>query len=359
MRSVYNSLKEQEVDKKPLKERDFQGITDIVANDNREEVKTIKFFSDELKKYDPWKLVEWSHSKEGGWCKTYNPNKKNTIGNLLILEEYRARLKQPNDPIGKHLLSSQKIKNKHKLIVALDCPELSDARALVEKLSDKVGFFKVGMELFFQKGGIAFAKKLKDKGNKIFFDAKSLDIPRTVEAAVRSLSDLNADFMSVHSQSISLLKALAVTPPHARATKLVGITLLTSVGQAELRQLGIRQNAQEVVMSLAKLAMTIGKLDGLVASGQEIATLREKYPDAILIAPGIRPEGTTAQDHKRQDHKRMATPKQAIAAGADHIVVGRPITQAKDPIAVVEKIFEEVELGVGEQVNREYSLKTQ
>ena len=246
--------------------------------------------------------------------------------------------KLTNDIVKETLPSCQKEEIKNKLIVALDCPELKDARELVKELGDKVGFFKVGMELFFQKEGIAFAKELKDKGNKIFFDAKSLDIPRTVEAAVHSLRDLNADFMSVHSMSISLLEALAKVP---RATKLVGITLLTSMGQAELRRMGINQSPEKVVMSLADAAMKIGKLDGLVASGQEIATLREKYPEAILIAPGIRPEGTT-----EQDHKRIATPKQAIAAGADHIVVGRPITQAENPVAVVEKIFEEVEQGI-------------
>ena len=246
--------------------------------------------------------------------------------------------KLPDALIEEHLPSRQKEEIKNKLIVALDYPNLSETEALVRRLGDRVGFFKVGMELFFQKEGIAFAQELKEQGSKIFFDAKSFDIPRTVEAAIKSLHSLNVDFISIHSVSISLLKAMARMP---RATKLVGITLLTSMGQAELRQMGIRQSTQEVVMSLAKAAMTIGKLDGLVASGQEIAILREKYPEAILIAPGIRPEGTQGQDHKR-----VSTPKQAIAAGADHIVVGRPITQAKDPVAVVEKIFEEVEQGL-------------
>ena len=223
------------------------------------------------------------------------------------------------------------------LIVALDYPDLDDAEKLVKHLAGKVRFFKIGMQTFFHTQGIAFAKELKEQGNRVFFDAKAFDIPRTVEAAIHSLRKIKADFMSVHSMSISLLKSLAEIP---RSTKLIGITLLTSVGQTELRAMGIKRGTNDVVMSLADMAMQKGKLDGLVASGKEIATLRKKYPEAILIAPGIRPEGMSTHDHKR-----TATPTQAIAAGADHIVVGRPITQAKDPLAQVEKILEQIDKG--------------
>ena len=221
------------------------------------------------------------------------------------------------------------------LIVALDLPSIGEARQLVEKLGESASFFKLGMELLFQEGGVAFANSLASSGKKLFLDTKAFDIPRTVKAALRALDAVDATFVSVHSLSRALLQSLA---ERASSAKVVGITLLTSMDKADLQALGMRQTPEELVLMLAQQAMEVGKLDGLVASGREVGVLRERYPDAVLITPGIRPQGEEVHDQRR-----TTTPREAVAAGADHIVVGRPITQAKDPRRVVEEILTEIE----------------
>ena len=225
------------------------------------------------------------------------------------------------------------------LIVALDVPSIEEARRLVGRLGERATFFKVGMELLFQEGGLAFARGLTGGGKKIFLDAKVFDIPRTVAAALDALDEIDATFVSVHSLSRRLLEGLAERRSNTKSmTKIVGITLLTSMDEEDLRALGLLQSSEEMVLMLAKQAMEVGGLDGLVASGMEVGILRERYPDAVLITPGIRPRGAGVDDQRR-----TTTAREAVVAGADYIVVGRAITRAEDPCRVVEEILAEIE----------------
>ena len=341
LRSVYDYAKERGVQESYINESVFHNIESIKENNNRKEVATLAFITKHLAKFSSSTLVEWSHRDGGAWKKNYwGKYDYSPIPNEDIKNEYSAILRgdmHGGKEIKKIILNSKKEKLKDKLILALDFSSIEKSEEMIGKLEDKINFFKIGMEVFFQRKGIDFAEKLKDEGKKIFFDAKSLDIPRTVEAAVNSISELNFDFMSIHTLSHSLLKNLGENIER-RNTQLIGVTLLTSISATELKFFGIKQTPEDMVLTLAKQAMEVGRLDGLVASGREIGVLREIYPDAILIAPGIRPQGSEADDQRR-----TTTPREAIIAGADHIVVGRPITQAEDPRGVVERIFEEIE----------------
>ena len=345
LRSVYNYTKNKRVEKNSIKESVFCDIESVGENSNSKEVQTLAFFTKYLAGLHPSTLVDWSHWEGGAWKKNYSEDCKHPIPNKDIKNDYPKILcdsmhsVREGEKLKDIFLISKKENFKNKLILALDFPSIEKSRAMVDRLEDEVNFFKVGMEIFFQRGGIDFAKSLKDNGKKVFFDAKSLDIPRTVEAAVNSIAELNFDFMSVHTLSYSLLKHLGENIER-KNTRLIGVTLLTSISAKELEFLGIKQSPEEMVLALARHAIKVGKLDGLVSSGREIKVLRDKYPDAVLITPGIRPRGA-----ERHDQRRTTTPREAIAAGADHIVVGRPITQAEDPCRAVEQILAEIEQG--------------
>ena len=346
LRDVYIYAKDKGVAENSIDKSVFHDIESLGENSNREEVKTLAFITKHLANLQPSTLVRWSHWEGGAWKKNYygEPYSHDPIPNKDIKSDYSAILRgktHKGEEIKNILLNSKKEKNKDnykdKLILALDFSSIEKSQEMIDRLEDKINFFKIGMEVFFQRKGIDFAEKLKDEGKKIFFDAKSLDIPRTVEAAVNSVSELNFDFMSVHTLSHSLLKNLGENIER-RNTQLIGVTLLTSISATELKFFGIKQTPEDMVLTLAKQAMEVGKLDGLVASGREIGVLRERYPDAVLIAPGIRLRGSESDDQRR-----TTTPREAIVAGADYIVVGRPITRAEDPRGVVERIFEEIE----------------
>jgi orotidine-5'-phosphate decarboxylase len=221
----------------------------------------------------------------------------------------------------------------HRLIVALDLSTAQEARALVSALHGEVGIFKLGLELILADG-LPFARGLIESGFQLFLDAKLLDIPNTVERATANVAALGAAFLTVHGTDRKTLDA-AVRGRGRSATKLLAVTVLTSLDLAEQ---GVGATPAELVLRRARLAKAAG-FDGVIASAQEAKAIRAEIGDNFLIiTPGIRPAGTVSADQQR-----IATPAGAIAAGADYLVVGRPITQAPDPARAASEIISEIE----------------
>jgi orotidine-5'-phosphate decarboxylase len=221
-----------------------------------------------------------------------------------------------------------------RLIAALDLPAIADAEAMTERLGDAVSHYKIGLQLL-PVGGMALAAALKSRRCEVFLDFKLHDIPATVEKATRSITGAGADLLTVHAE-----------PPVMRAAhegrkgsdlKLLGVTVLTAYDDAMLAEMGYAMGARELVMRRVGQALDCG-MDGVVASPQEAAEIRARYGDGFLIVtPGVRPAGADMGDQKR-----VATPAEALKAGASHLVVGRPITAAPDPRAAALKIAGEM-----------------
>jgi orotidine-5'-phosphate decarboxylase len=227
------------------------------------------------------------------------------------------------------------ITTKDRLIVALDMPVLDDARRLVNALGDTVNFYKVGLELLFA-GGLDFARELKRQHKRVFLDVKLLDIGNTVERAVANIAELRFDFLTVHGHDLKTLRA-AVAGRKTNQLKLLAVTVLTNLAQDDLKQQGSNMTAIDLVLHRARLAHESG-FDGVIASGQEAARIRETIgPGFLIVTPGIRLLGQTTDDQER-----VTTPDNAIAAGADYVVVGRPITQADDPKLVAETFIDHI-----------------
>lgn len=231
---------------------------------------------------------------------------------------------------------------RERVMVALDCGP-SEARELADKLEGHATWLKVGITLIYD-GGLPLVKELQARGFKIFVDAKFHDIPHQVKGAVQSAARSGADLVTVHgSGGKAMLEACheAAVLSEAelgRAPYVIAITVLTSMDAAELKRVGVSREIPEQAASLAKLAVDAG-IDGIVCSPQEAKAMRELLgPDALIVTPGVRPAGAALGDQSR-----VATPSAAIAAGASHIVVGRPITQAQDPVAAFESIVAEIE----------------
>lgn len=223
-----------------------------------------------------------------------------------------------------------------RLIVALDVPTPEDAAELIAKIGDNAGVWKIGLELLFA-GGTELARRLSDQGQKVFVDAKLLDIPHTVERATANIAALGASFLTVHGHDIKTMEA-AMKGRGSSDLKLLAVTVLTSLDKPDLEQQGSAMTPAELVLHRAQLRRQAG-FDGVIASGQEAAAIREATGDDFLIVtPGIRPAGADVGDQAR-----IMTPARAIAAGADYLVVGRPITQAEDPGAAARAIVEEIE----------------
>lgn len=218
---------------------------------------------------------------------------------------------------------------KDRLIVALDMPTEVEARALVQSLGDGVTFYKVGLELLFA-GGLGLAHDLKRAGKHVFLDMKLLDIGNTVERAVANASELGLDFLTIHGHDLKTMRA-AVAGRGKSRLKLLAVTVLTNLTDDDLVQQGSRMSPAELVLHRARLAHEAG-CDGVIASGHEAARIRAAVgPGFLIVTPGIRLAGGAADDQER-----IMTPGHAIAAGADYIVVGRPITQASDPIVAAQ-----------------------
>ena len=227
--------------------------------------------------------------------------------------------------------------NKHNpIIVALDVPDAACALALAEQLTPAVGAFKIGKELFVAEGP-DIVRRVRDTGAAVFLDLKFHDIPNTVAKAVASAARLNVQMLTVHaSGGTEMLRAAQAAAEEAENTPLIlGVTVLTSMDETDLAEIGIQKNPAQQVQHLATLATAAG-LKGLVCSPKEITPLRAILPpETQLITPGIRPAGTDTGDQKR-----VLTPAQAIEAGANWLVIGRPICTAKNPRDAAEAILD-------------------
>ncbi len=221
-----------------------------------------------------------------------------------------------------------------KMIVALDLASLAAAEAMVERLADSVSFYKIGMELTYA-GGLPLVRRLVDAGKKVFLDLKLHDIPHTVEMATARVSDLGATFLTVHAYPQTMRAA-----HKGRAgtnTQILAVTVMTSMDDHDLATAGYAHGVVDLVKLRAKQAKDIG-IDGLICSATDIANIREATGSALkIVTPGIRPAGSAVGDQKR-----IMTPAAAILAGADHLVIGRPITDAKDPRSAAEAIVKEI-----------------
>ena len=233
---------------------------------------------------------------------------------------------------------------REKLIVALDFPSAEAAANAAERLHGRVGMFKVGLELFSAEGPV-LARYLAAKEEKVFLDLKFHDIPNTVRAAAGQAAQLGVSILNVHAAGgRKMLEAAreGVEEGARRIGKprplLVAVTVLTSLGDDDLGEIGVVGGAAEAVLRLARLAQEAG-LDGVVASPREVATVRSELGHGfVIITPGIRPAAAATGDQVR-----VATPAAAIQAGADYLVVGRPITAAPDPAAAADTIVAEME----------------
>lgn len=231
----------------------------------------------------------------------------------------------------------------NRLIVALDVPDAVTGQALAARIGDAAGFFKIGLGML-TGGGLALARELKDEhGKRVFLDMKLYDIGATVERAVRGLARFDLDFLTVHGDP-QVVRA-AMEGAAGSRTRILAVTVLTSYDRSDLDASQIRDGAvSEIVLARAEAAFEAGA-DGVIASPNEIGALRrlDGAKGRLVVTPGVRPEGAA-----RGDQKRVATPAQAIAAGADHIVVGRPIHASRDPRAAALAI--QRELGETESV---------
>jgi orotidine-5'-phosphate decarboxylase len=228
-----------------------------------------------------------------------------------------------------------------RLIVALDYDSGQAALELVRRLDGvPVGMFKVGSELF-TTAGPALVLNIAALNRRVFLDLKFHDIPNTVASAVAAASRLGVALLNVHAAGgLAMMRAArqAVAASSGQPTGVIAVTLLTSLAQEDLARLGFSTKPADLVLRLAEMAAEAG-LDGVVASAAEAAELRRRFPPPFLIVvPGIRPSWAT----EAGDQRRVSTPAQAIASGADYIVVGRPITRAPDPREAAQRIIEEI-----------------
>lgn len=230
-----------------------------------------------------------------------------------------------------------------RVIVALDC-SLDEVCNLADKLQGKATWMKVGMTLFYAEGP-SVIRVLKDRGFKVFLDLKFHDIPHQIEGAAYSAACTGADMLTMHAVgSVAMMEAAqrgvqkAAEDCGGDVPATLGITVLTSMNDEALAATGVVRSMADQVVELAKQAKQAG-ISGVVASPQEAKRLRETLgPDAYIVTPGVRPAGAA-----KGDQSRVATPAQAFANGASHIVVGRPITQAEDPAAAFDAIAKELE----------------
>lgn len=232
------------------------------------------------------------------------------------------------------------------LIVALDVPDGARAEALVSRLRGLAGMFKIGKQLFTAEGP-AIVRRIVEGGHEVFLDLKFHDIPQTVAMAGVEAARLGVRIFNLHALGGRAMMARTVEAVGEAAARegfakpiILGVTVLTSHDQASLGEVGIDEPIEDEVIRLARLCASAG-IDGVVASPQEIRPLREgiEKPGFVIVTPGVRPAGSS-----RDDQSRVLTPGEAIRAGADYLVIGRPITGAEDPARAAEKILEEIEL---------------
>lgn len=224
---------------------------------------------------------------------------------------------------------------RERLIVALDLPSVAAADAMVARLGNSVWFYKIGYQLAFA-GGMPFAARLIAAGKQVFLDLKLHDIGNTVTKGVESVAQLGATFLTVHAYP-QTMKA-AVEGKQGSKLRILAVTVLTSYDDADLAAAGYEMNVKELAAARAAQARDTG-VDGLVCSAEEAASLRDIVgPGMVLVTPGIRPAGSATGDQKR-----IMTPARAIEAGANYLVIGRPVLEARDPKGVADAIVAEIE----------------
>src|SRR6201997_383324 len=223
---------------------------------------------------------------------------------------------------------------KDRLIVSLDLPGLDPAEAIIAKLGDSVTFYKIGYQLGYA-GGLTLVRKLTDQGKKVFLDLKLHDIGNTVARGVESIARLGATFLTVHAYP-QTMKA-AVEARAGTSLQILAVTVLTSYDDGDLHAAGYRLSVSDLVEARAQQAQVLG-VDGLVCSPEEAARLRKVVGHQMnIVTPGVRPAGSSTGDQKL-----IMTPAKAIAAGADYLVVGRPVLEAADPKAAADAIATEI-----------------
>jgi orotidine-5'-phosphate decarboxylase len=224
---------------------------------------------------------------------------------------------------------------KERIIVALDVPTKREALELVKKLRNQISFFKIGPQLYIADGP-EIVRAVSSTGSKVWLDLKLHDIPNTVAKAVESASRLGVQMFTIHLSGGSEMIRAAISARRDNIL-LLGVTVLTSSTEETLREIGIASKMDDQVLRLAKLGVEAG-IDGVVASPHEIKTLRREFGDRIkIVVPGVRPSWS-----EQGDQRRMMTPREALEAGADYLVIGRPITAHPNPHEAVAKIFEEL-----------------
>ena len=240
---------------------------------------------------------------------------------------------------------------KNRIIVALDVGDRDTALQLVDELEGHISFFKVGYQLFVAEG-MPFVDELVEREKRVFLDLKMDDVGATITLAVEAIAKHDVYFLTVHGNGATAKAALRGRSQSARALpRILSLTLLTSLDSTDLRDLGVIgehakcKSLNEYVDWRAEQAIDAG-CDGLIAAGENVERLRSKHPDTLIVTPGVR-----LQDGSPDDHKRPTTPRQAIAHGADYLVVGRPVRDVApgERLNLVERITREIDLGIEEQ----------
>lgn len=230
------------------------------------------------------------------------------------------------------------LESRERLIVALDVPSAAKAETMVTQLGDSVRFYKIGYQLAFA-GGLPFAKELIAVGKQVFLDLKLHDIGNTVAKGVESVAQLGATFLTVHAYP-QTMKA-AIEGRRGSKLRILAVTVLTSYDDADLAAAGYEMDVKELASARAAQARDIG-IDGLVCSAEEVTALRDiAGAGMVLVTPGIRPAGGDAGDQKR-----IVTPARAIKAGADYLVVGRPVVETADPRSAADAIVAEIDAAI-------------
>jgi orotidine-5'-phosphate decarboxylase len=232
------------------------------------------------------------------------------------------------------------IATKDKIIVPLDVTTIKASSELIRHIAGVIGFFKVGSQLF-TAAGPAIVQEIKASGSKVFLDLKFHDIPNSVRRAVESACALGVDMLTVHLSGGRSMCEAAVVGRGTAKTLILGVTVLTSLNDAAIAEIGYRTSVEDEVLLLADLAKNVG-ITGLVASPLELVAIRNRFGSLFTtVIPGIRPKWS-----ETGDHSRMMTPGEALTAGADYLVIGRPITAASDPLEAVKRIVDELESAV-------------
>ena len=224
-------------------------------------------------------------------------------------------------------------KSDSRLIVGLDLPSLDAARAMVDRLGETVTFYKIGLTLLARPGGVAFAHELRARGKAVFQDWKLHDIGAQVEGAARAVAEGGCDLLTVHAEPQVMRGAVKGRDASGANTKLLAVTVLTSLSDLDLADIGYGFSATDLVERRVRQALDCG-VDGVVSSPLEAARVR---PDFLIVTPGVRPAGAD-----KGDQQRVATPVEALRAGATHLVVARPVVSAADPVQAAAAIIAEM-----------------